>query len=113
MIQLRRPIIWFLLIFIGFSGLISDSAEESMAKAVQAATGRWSAPDLDELDDDAEIPVQTVSGTDSTLQIQSDPNAATAPPQRSVRSLQIRPVYASVLPQILPSVTPQLISLRL
>lgn len=113
MIQFRRSTIWLLLLFVGVAGIISDSVEERFAKAVQAATGRGNAPEVDDLDDDAESPAHTASGTGSTLLIQGDPHALTAPPVRSGRSLQVPSEYAPVFSQDLPSATPQLISLRL
>lgn len=108
-----RSIVWLLLLFVGVATLTPDSVEESFAKVMQAATGHWSAPDIDELDDDAELPVDTASGTGSTLLIQDNPQAATAPPVRPGRSLQVQSAYATVPSQDFPPATPQLISLRL
>ena len=111
--QTLRQIVWLLLIFVGVAGVIPDAVEDSLTKAIQAATGRWSPPELGELDDDAEISPRVACETDSALQLQGGQKDVTAPPQQTMRSSRVQPQHASALSQIPSTATLQLVSLRL
>jgi hypothetical protein len=59
MIQIRRTILWLLILLVGVAAIVPDSAEEIIAKATQAANGGWAGPDLDDLTEDATPAAQT------------------------------------------------------
>ena len=92
MIQLRRTILWLLILLVGVAAIVPDSAEEIIAKAVLAASGRWAGPDLDDLTDDAE---------------------SLARPDPFPHLLHLQTQHWLVFSEVLPATTPRLIPLRL
>lgn len=92
MIQIRLTILWLLILLVGVSAVVPDTAQEILAKAEQAAKGQWAEPDLDDLSDDTLLPVQTNPLPD-TLDLQAH--------------------HGIAFSHVLPSTTPQPIPLRL